>query len=59
MTVLPNAIKLDYDMFSILRDNVDPIKIAVELQSGFILEEDVFHRWRDCSVKTRIWKQII
>lgn len=40
MTVLPNAIKLDYDMFSILRDNVDPIKIAVELQSGIILEDD-------------------
>lgn len=49
MAESPSSITLDYDMFSIFRDNVDPIKVAVELQSEIVLEEDMFHQWRDYS----------
>lgn len=59
MAESPSTMTLDYDMFSILRDNVDPIKVAFELQSEFFLEEDMFHLWRDYSSKKRIWKRII
>lgn len=61
MAESPSTITLDPDtcMFSFLRDNVDSIEIAVELQSEIVLGEDMFNQWRDYSSKRGIWKRII
>lgn len=37
------------DMLRILTDNVDPIKIAVELQGLIVVEKGVYRRWRECN----------
>lgn len=47
------------DMLRILSDNVDPIKIAVELQGLIVVKKGVYRRWRECNSRAEVLIKIL
>lgn len=47
------------DVLRTLRDNVDPIKIALELQCLIVVKKDLFRRWRECNSRENVWIEIL
>lgn len=42
------------DVLRILRDNVDQIKIALELQCLIVMKKDLFRRRRECNSRENV-----
>lgn len=47
------------DVLGTLRDNVDQIKIALELQCLIVVKKDLFRRWRECNSRENVWIEIL